>query len=388
MNTEYIFYDILTAIELPARAYDLAKKRYEDLGEYLSRPESDIAQFNPKISPQGSFRLGTAIRPLGREEYDVDLNCVLRDGITEKTISQKNLKKLVGNELKEYRRERNINAPLEEKRRCWRLLYADEMSFHLDIVPGIPAPEEQRDIIKSNMGKHGALSSDFQETLSRLALYITDNEDPNFEYITDSWHISNPEGYARWFESRMMPATTDLVKASVDKIPEQTLKNPLQQVIQLLKRHRDVMYSHPDAISDLKPISIIITTLAAKAYGGEDNLTDAIPAILLRMGQGINNTEPRVPNPVNPEEDFADKWKSEPALEKHFRNWLAQAQRDLNCLLDSSQQDYWTRIAKEGFKVTLDKEKIESISQGSLSEAAATGPTLLISPDSAKPWGN
>src|SRR5699024_8742703 len=128
MNTEYIFYDILTAIELPARAYDLAKKRYEDLGEYLSRPESDIAQFNPKISPQGSFRLGTAIRPLGREEYDVDLNCVLRDGITEKTISQKNLKKLVGNELKEYRRERNINAPLEEKRRCWRLLYADEMS--------------------------------------------------------------------------------------------------------------------------------------------------------------------------------------------------------------------------------------------------------------------
>src|SRR5699024_7382188 len=183
-------------------------------------------------------------------------------------------------------------------------------------------------------------------------------------------------------------ATTDLVKASVDEIPEQTSKKPLQQVIQLLKRHRDVMYSHPDAISDLKPISIIITTLAAKAYEGEDNLTDAIPAILLRMGQGINNTEPRVPNPVNPEEDFADKWKSESALEKHFRNWLAQAQRDLNCLLDSSQQDYWTRIAKEGFKVTLDKEKIESISQGSLSGAAATGPTLLISPDSAKPWGN
>src|SRR5690625_6274351 len=80
------------------------------------------------------------------------------------------------------------------------------------------------------------------------------------------------------------------------------------------------MYAHPNANTDPKPISIIITTLAARAYRGEANLIDAVRAVPLRMMREINSTEPRVPNPVNPEEDFADKWKSEPELETHFRS--------------------------------------------------------------------
>src|SRR5690625_7827834 len=105
----------------------------------------------------------------------------------------------------------------------------------------------------------------------------------------------------------MMLAQTDLFKADVADMPRYKLNTHLQQLVQLLKRHRDVMYALPNANTDLKPISIIITTLAARAYRGEANLIDAVRAVPLRMMREINSTEPRVPNPVNPEEDFADK---------------------------------------------------------------------------------
>src|SRR5690625_6811261 len=96
------------------------------------------------------------------------------------------------------------------------------------------------------------------------------------------------------------------------------------------------MYAHPNANTDPKPISIIITTLAARAYRGEANLIDAVRAVPLRMMREINSTEPRVPNPVNPEEDFADKWKSEPELETHFYQWLVQVQDRKSTRLNSS----------------------------------------------------
>lgn len=386
--SKYLFDHLLAEIDLPERAYELAEKRYTDLGEYLTREESAIARFDPHVAPQGSFRLGTAIRPLNKEEYDVDLNCVLRKGITEKSNTQKELKKLVGRELKKYRAERNINAPVEQKRRCWRLLYADEMSFHLDIVPGIPAPENQKQHIQTNLIKHSPPTSNLQQDLAQFTLYITDEQDPSFEIITDPWHISNPEGYAKWFESRMMLAQIELFKADVADMPRYTLKTPLQQLVQLLKRHRDVMYAHPNANTDLKPISIIITTLAARAYEGETSLIDAVRAIPPRMMREINSTEPRVPNPVNPEEDFADKWKSEPELETHFYQWLVQVQRDLEGLADLSQQADWDDIVKYGFKLTPDDNTLKNSSQDSLRGAAAAGATTIISPDSPKPWGN
>src|SRR5690625_5240671 len=158
--SKYLFDHLLAEIDLPERAYELAEKRYTDLGEYLTREESAIARFDPHVAPQGSFRLGTAIRPLNKEEYDVDLNCVLRKGITEKSNTQKELKELVGSELKKDRSERNINAPVEQKGRCWRLRYADEMSCHLDIVPGIRAPANQKQHIQPDIIKRASRGSD------------------------------------------------------------------------------------------------------------------------------------------------------------------------------------------------------------------------------------
>ena len=53
--------------------------------------------------------------------------------------------------------------------------------------------------------------------------------------------------------------------ASVDDVPVFAWKTPLQRSIQILKRHRDVMFWNSP---NLRPISMIITTLSAHALPG------------------------------------------------------------------------------------------------------------------------
>lgn len=98
--------------------------------------------------------------------------------------------------------------------------------------------------------------------------------------------------------------------------------------IQILKRHRDNMFSKRDN----KPISIIITTLAAKAYNGETNLFDALDNILMNMHNFIDTDESGniiISNPTLPTENFADKWKDNPEKEFAFTEWLRTAQKDI-----------------------------------------------------------
>src|SRR5699024_9166802 len=98
---------------------------------------------------QGSFALGTPIRPVNDdEEYDLDFTCKLRQGVSRQTHTQKQLKRLVGQELKDYREARQITHPLEAKNRCWRLAYRDELPFHMDIVPGLRTDQHERQLLR------------------------------------------------------------------------------------------------------------------------------------------------------------------------------------------------------------------------------------------------
>ncbi len=102
--------------------------------------------------------------------------------------------------------------------------------------------------------------------------------------------------------------------------------------IQLLKYHRDINWRNDDD----KPISIIITTLATKAYNGEDNLYDALVNICKTMPDYIENRNDTywVGNPVNENENFADKWKETPRKAQVFFQWLFSLNTLLNNLLD------------------------------------------------------
>ena len=112
-------------------------------------------------------------------------------------------------------------------------------------------------------------------------------------------------------------------------------KTPLQVAIQLLKRHRDLRLNG----NDDAPISIIITTLAARAYRGQNSVLATFFDLLQRMPLYIEDDEYRRPfvrNPTNALENFADKWHTEPQKQEVFSKWIDNAKADLNELAETT----------------------------------------------------
>lgn len=380
---------IISNLEIPESYYERAKKRYEDLGEWVGREDSTLREHEPHVFVQGSFRLGTAIRPLSEsEEYDLDLCCKLTTGITTHTHTQEELKNLVGHELRKYRAARKIQKELESKHRCWRLEYQDDLSFHMDIVPCIPSEETRKSGLFSEMRTSG-IDERMARQISDTTILITDDRNSNFDSLTDDWEVSNPEGYAEWFEMRMAVQAPAIFAehAKVDPVPLYRRKTPLQRAIQLLKRHRDSMFEdRPES----KPISIIITTLAARAYNGELSIASALSSILSGMGKYVNGSIPRIPNPVNPDEDFADRWSMPQSaslqLEENFCRWLEQAQQDFNQILDPMSVQRLTEDIEERLSMKLREADLSCIIGPSIPRSSSERPPHQIIEDAPKPW--
>ncbi len=89
------------------------------------------------------------------------------------------------------------------------------------------------------------------------------------------------------------------------------VRTTLQRLVQVLKWHCMRRFATDP---DNQPPSILITTLAARAYRGEVDLFTATRNALAGMGDFIENRQGRwwVPNPAHEEENFADKWNEEP----------------------------------------------------------------------------
>ncbi len=312
---------IIERIDITDSQFDEARERYEAVGSWLGGPGSSFAGRKTDIKPQGSFRLGTVVRPWGRDdEFDLDLTFKVTFGKHE--ITQQKLKAAVGDRLRMH--EKYAQMLDKEKNRCWRLNYAESTKFHMDIVPAIP--DEKWPFVLAGV----------PEPLAVHASLITDKRDwPK----GGDWPKSNPEGFALWFIERMkktFETQRELLKKSmkVEQVPDFMIKTPLQRSIQLLKRHRDSMQID----DDLKPASIIISTLAAWAYSEEENLIDALERILagmddpslIRMQSGLYV----IANPVNPAENFADAWNKKPEKQKSFFRWLQSAQTFFRQFID------------------------------------------------------
>ena len=75
-----------------------AETSYRAVGQWLGDCDDDS---EVKIMPQGSFYLGTVIRPVSdADEYDIDLVCLLKNA---KYKSEAEIKNIVGNRLKEHK---------------------------------------------------------------------------------------------------------------------------------------------------------------------------------------------------------------------------------------------------------------------------------------------
>lgn len=310
-------------LDLPEAVYRDMVGKYQQLGAWIREDSKDKFRADSEIYPQGSVKLGTTIPPVDATcGYDFDL--VYRRDLAKSGIRQAELVKQTGDQLGRYvgdlRRRGEPVPELVPGRRCWALNYKGR--FHMDVLPAIPDEEAYLYTLR-----------DYDD-----AILITDRK------LRD-WQHSNPKGYANWFydrEEMVLPEFRRMAakafNVDVESVPIERIKTPLRQAIQLAKRHRDIRYtSDPDD----KPISIIITTLAATAYASETDAFDALISIGRKMRDLITfeNGIWRVENPVNPQENFADKWNERPERAVRFFEWLdtleadlanAQKQSDLN----------------------------------------------------------
>lgn len=290
----------IASLDIPEGVRNLAVTRYEVVAQWLERRwQSGL------IYPQGSFRLGTAVRPVyDGGEYDVDLVC--RREIAPASTTQVELKKEVGGALSAFVSASPEGSPtLSEGKRCWTLDYTND-PFHLDVLPAIP---------DTDAAPHGIL--------------LTDRE-------LRTWQRSNPIVYSDWFFAVMAEEFSErrellAEQMQVDDVPEWRVRTTLQRVVQALKRHRDVYFMQR---ADVAPASIIVTTLAGRAYSGPGDLFDVLVSVTDRMPTfvEIRSGEYWVPNPVQPRENFADRWASRPDRRAAFFEWIEVVQQDVRSI--------------------------------------------------------
>lgn len=323
--------EIGRSLDLSENQYSVVEDRYKAVASHLSKDDSLLKDFKPDIMPQGSFLLGTMVKPIMQDdELDIDLVCRLKEKRYD--WAQYHLKQEVGNQIK--RDDRYQRMLDEEGRRCWTIVYSEETKFHMDILPSLIG----RDHFLLLEKRFSELSD---EDLEGLSIRITDKTLNNYFNDTNTlnWLKSNPFGYSGWFNEREKTSAQKaiLLSESIKPLPKfQHKKEPLQRLIQILKRHRDIMFGGDED----KPISIIITTLAARSYNQEIDLVDALINVLVKMKSNIKYVfSPEfqkniawIENPVNSEENFAHKWSNNPQKEDNFYSWLGKAQADFEIL--------------------------------------------------------
>ena len=376
-------------LDITESDYKTAVTSYKAIGSHLSKSGSLLESYKPEILPQGSFLIGTVIKPINElDDIDIDLVCQLRSDSVNMTQSE--LKQIVGDQLKENKTYlKLIEEP--DGRRCWTLKYrnqSDDKSdrYHMDILPAVVA-SNYRGILNSNFSNFDL------SNLDQLSIRITDKErrDYRIEKNQNAWLKSNPFGYAQWFYSRSTSDNKKIKKLLSEKIQEvpafNTDKLELQRAVQILKRHRDFMFQDKK-YNDDKPISIIITTLAAKAYSGETDVISALSNIIQRMPDYIESRKDDkgsvfkvITNPINPEENFADKWIEYPIRQKYFYDWLDKvdsdfksiiASRGLDIIKENVSKSFGDKLTEKSFK-SYGKNKLSSREKGKMMMAASTG---------------
>ncbi len=304
IEKETLYERIADAINISEDMFDYAEAEYKKIAKWIEENSKD---YDIVIYPQGSFALGTAVKPYDREdEYDVDLVCEYQKdyGFTAKRLKKTEVYSILTRYARAYR--------IKEKRRCWQVTYEHNKKFHLDVIPAIHR-EGYIDITEQ-------LSSD------------------RYEYIG-----SNPKGYVSWFQSKQR-IRYNAIRAGIvanqkgiytygeiKPIKEYKIRTPLQKAIQILKRHRDILFK--EDTNNLAPISILITTIAADLYRNEDTISETLNSILGRAKEYVEehkeNGKYYIYNPSLPGENFADKWEEHPERAEAFLNWLDDAKRDL-----------------------------------------------------------
>lgn len=354
---EELMNKIAHTLDITPQMYNESMSAVRGLSAYIKNQINNV-----EIYKQGSFRLGTIVRPYYKDkdgEFDIDL-------VVQFQASKNNIKpSIIKQALRSCLSSQNYRNLLEEeKRRCWTLHYpSNTCSFHVDLLPCVDESLEVKNSIAPVQYRNTSIA-------------ITEIEDKKTKPYNYKWMTSNPKGYAEWFDDINQRVYGEIKKQdrlrvlnenitmfdSIDSVSDEYTRTPLQQVIQILKRHRDVMYCND---SDNAPISIIITTLVGKIVEENPKVYNTTYDLLNFVIEGLNfysqltiggittdfsedfktkklitknmqNGKPYwcIKNPANSQENLVNKWNENPEKATEFFKWVRQVKSDLIDILD------------------------------------------------------
>jgi hypothetical protein len=312
---------LLKKLELSEEKKKAAEARYYQLARHVAR-KLNMREEDVHVVVQGSMRTQTTIAGDGREKFDLDIVIKVSGGPLS-GLPPEQFFYAFGEALKGL----PDSGEPEPKNRCWRLRYPGE-PFYFDVTPAVPL-------------SYGITGTN---------LRVRDQE--------KGWSPSNPEEFATWFceiaklrfsfEQRSWLVKAEDAAAKIDPLPRDPVRidDILRRLVQLMKLHRDSYYRKlPDARRVAMPISVILVTLAAKAYqqmvtqspGTFVSAIEVVLEVVARMPDHIKRERHiEVNNPAMDSthpENFADKWNVDSGLrDREFKSWHQRLSDDLFAL--------------------------------------------------------
>ena len=267
-------------LQLDKSRKDKIESTYTAIQKLLEADKEFFNRIDFEIYPQGSVRIGTTVKPIKDNEFDLDIVLHIQNNRYQ-DIDPMN----VYNQLKRVLKgDNNYNEKIELKNRCIRINYVGD--YHIDILPGCQI-----------------------DNLDNDKIVIPDRK-------LKRWLASNPKGYGKWFITKAESVKQTLLERafSMEDLPsdEYATKKPLQRAVQIIKRYRDLFFEKD---STYATPSIVLTTIAGQMYQNQESIFETIDSIVSQLKSATNssrNIRIKVVNPVNPEEDFTDKWEDEP----------------------------------------------------------------------------
>ena len=320
---EVLIGKLLQRLELDDKEKADAEREYEELGNSIAA-KLKLPRHEVEVFPQGSMRTQTTINPRHPTKFDLDIVVKLfgpgYDAMAPEVMFQNFGTALKGNE--------SVTGAPYAKRRCWRLDYPNK-PFYFDVTPAV----------KGASYAGGSLRV----------------RDPDTH-----WAPTNPADFADWFCERadlrflfatLLAKDESATRASVEPLPdgEVGLDDILRRSVQLMKLHRDNMYHYADEKrKEAQPISVILVTLATKAYAdlwanertSFQSPLEVVLALVEKMPSYIGtNGRYSIENPMLPLENFADRWNSDDgARAGEFGRWHKRLELDLEKLLHQSSK--------------------------------------------------
>lgn len=332
LQREELLARIAQELQLDKTRLERMESAYNAVAELLKNDPEFFDGLIIEVYAQGSKRIGVTVKPINGEDFDLDTVLHIY-GPYYKYSPEEIYNALV----KALEKNAYYKSIMEKKKRCVRLNYKGD--FHMDILPACMPDHLEKELIKIP------------------------------EKALKNWSSGNPKGYANWFlniansvqEPMLSRYASLLIEARVETEPlpeELYLKTPLQRGVQLLKRYRDIYFQN----RDYRVSSIVITTLAARFYQGENSIFETIDTVLERIRLSYTEAITRgykfkVLNPVNPDEDFTDSWTSNHY--ESFYNFITDLYKrwhNLKNSFETSKEDYIELFGEGIYKKSLNEQ--------------------------------